>query len=309
MHSASHRNKPHKTSPAYRTTAMSDPDTAGEHIPREHTQALLEGILHAPSLLCSTPEASPLERAHLSIPSVLPNIPLRQKLGHLYEDALTSLIDASPTLERLARNLQIQEDKHHTLGELDFLLRETSTQKIIHLELAVKFYLAYQREDKSWIYPGPNARDNWHKKLQRLRTHQFQLSRHPITNNLLTGIYGIEQPPQVQHFVLGRLFQHIAATKAPLPTLCTPSTTWNTWLFHTEWQNHFSDTEQCHLIPKHLWATTLDQSLLSTLPKYSVQELKHHSAQHCILFSSTEHPEAHCLVPDHWKNADCFTPK
>ncbi len=291
------------------THSMPKSDTARESIPRDHTQALLEGILHAPSLLCPTPEASPLERTHLSIPTPLPKIPLGQKLGHLYEDAITSLIDTSPTLERLARNLQIQENKHHTLGELDFLLREKTTQRIIHLELAVKFYLAYQREDQSWIYPGPNARDNWHNKLKRLQTHQFSLSKHPLTRALLADTYGIQQPPLVQHLILGRLFQHITATAAPLPTLATPSTIWHSWLFHKEWQTHLSNTQDYHLIPKYLWATPLSQDLLSTLPKYSARELKHLSAEHCTLFSSTEKPEALCLVPDHWENASCFTSK
>ena len=78
-----------------------------------------------------------------------------QKLGHLYEDALASLLVSSPGVELVEKNLQLQQNKHSTVGELDFLIRMPDGL-LVHLELATKFYLAVKT---CLLYTSPSPRD------------------------------------------------------------------------------------------------------------------------------------------------------
>jgi uncharacterized protein len=85
----------------------------------------------------------------------------------------------------LANNEQVIHEKK-TLGELDFLLRNQSTQQVIHVELVYKFYLYdpdVSVEAERWT--GPNRRDNLNRKLNRLLTRQFPLLYRPETLPLL----------------------------------------------------------------------------------------------------------------------------
>lgn len=77
--------------------------------------------------------------------------------------------------EILAHNEQVIFDKK-TLGELDFILKNSRTQEVTHVELVYKFYLfdpSISGDITHWI--GPNRRDSFPEKLNRLKTQQFPL--------------------------------------------------------------------------------------------------------------------------------------
>jgi hypothetical protein len=79
-------------------------------------------------------------------------------------------------------NRQIQKNGR-TLGEIDCLELDTSLRKLVHTELAVKFYLGIDSQllparisassDSSWV--GPNIRDRLDLKLSQMRNHQLRL--------------------------------------------------------------------------------------------------------------------------------------
>lgn len=73
----------------------------------------------------------------------------------------------------LLANYQLIENKV-TIGEIDFIF--SWQDQIIHIEMAVKFYLCHQNsnEFKDWI--GPSGNDNLHKKLKKVKEHQLQLT-------------------------------------------------------------------------------------------------------------------------------------
>lgn len=271
-----------------------------EHLPPSHTQALLSNILTSPSLLLATPEASPFDTSTLQSPSPLPQLRSAQKLGHLYEDALASILEQDSQINLLARNIQVQEDKHRTVGEIDFLLEDYRTDEIIHLELAAKFYLAYQRNDGQWIYPGPNSNDSWQSKLARLRSHQFVISQNPSAQVYLKNILGSESRPITQHLVHGRLFRPIDGPIPPLPEFAAPSTRWAPWLKCHQWHHHFSQTEPVFYLPKHLWGCHLSPSLFQTLPLLQPLELMKFAKERCTMFTTKQQFEPHFLVPDQW---------
>ncbi|MGY8658571.1 MAG: DUF1853 family protein [Verrucomicrobiales bacterium] len=213
------------------------------------TMALLQSLVSGPLLLGDLPEASSFPYQKLSLPGEFTLLNLQQKLGHLYEDALAILIDHSPRWELLARNLQIQSDIHTTLGELDFLLRDLNTDQLVHLELATKFYLAVETGSEL-LLPGPDARDNYARKLSLLRSHQLKLpEKHPLH---LPKKYR-DEPIVTNHLIYGCLFDHINAPSPTFPEFLNPDCRRGKWLTISEISSFFSAGTNFELIPKYLW--------------------------------------------------------
>jgi len=99
------------------------------------------------------------------------------KLGHYFEAMVQSLFRASSHFDILASNCIIRGPTR-TLGELDLLLEDRCHGRILHLELALKFYLLLPAQsdvgaDCRWI--GSGLRDFLTIKTQRLLTHQLRL--------------------------------------------------------------------------------------------------------------------------------------
>jgi len=213
------------------------------------TRSLLKALLGNDPLIGNLPESNLFSVGQLTLPSQFPNLNLEQKLGHLYEDALAILFESSPNFDLLARNLQIQKDHHTTLGELDFLLREHATGQLIHLELATKFYLAVETDDGLEL-PGPDARDNYFKKLARLRSHQLQLPL--LFKEHLPETFRHESIV-TQHLIQGALFDHVTSSTPAKAGYLSPSCRRGKWLRSTELQEHFPTDTHFQMIPKSLW--------------------------------------------------------
>ena len=90
--------------------------------------------------------------------------------------------------EVLAHNEQVIFEKK-TLGELDFILKNSISGEISHVELVYKFYLyvpEIQGDQACWI--GPNQRDSFPEKLTRLQNNQFPLLYRKETLPLLNRL-------------------------------------------------------------------------------------------------------------------------
>ncbi|MBT8280184.1 MAG: DUF1853 family protein [Muriicola sp.] len=103
------------------------------------------------------------------------SFPSKMRLGHKMEFVFNAIIQSQDIYTLIAKNIVIQKGKT-TLGELDFLLRNTLDGSLIHLELTYKFYLI-DTEISEPIYQlvGPNRRDMFYTKLDKLKEHQFSL--------------------------------------------------------------------------------------------------------------------------------------
>lgn len=66
-------------------------------------------------------------------------------------------------------------DGANTLGELDFLILNTTTNEIEHWEVALKYYLGEENLDLPH-WEGLNREDTFHKKLKHFTEKQFQFS-------------------------------------------------------------------------------------------------------------------------------------
>jgi len=106
-------------------------------------------------------------------------IPDGLRLGHQMEYVFEHLIQQSNTYEVVLKNVPILEGKT-TIGEIDFILKDFVTEAIVHVELTYKFYVI----DPSISEPihrllGPNRRDMFFTKLDKMKTAQFPLLKSP----------------------------------------------------------------------------------------------------------------------------------
>lgn len=118
----------------------------------------------------------------------LPEIsaPTESVLGKRMEHYFACYVSHFTSEKVLAQNRQIFQQKE-TLGELDFLLKDTATGEISHVELIFKFYLFDPDTGTSELdhLIGPNKRDSLNRKLDRLQKRQFPLLFHEATKELL----------------------------------------------------------------------------------------------------------------------------
>tara|TARA_R110002050_G_scaffold16019_2_gene49112 strand:- start:209094 stop:209900 length:807 start_codon:yes stop_codon:yes gene_type:complete len=102
-------------------------------------------------------------------------IPQNIRLGHQIEYIFYQLIEHSQAYDILLFNQPIKADKR-TIGEIDFILKNRDNQELIHVELTYKFYLI----DPTFSEPiqqliGPNRKDSFYDKLQKIKNKQFKL--------------------------------------------------------------------------------------------------------------------------------------
>jgi len=103
------------------------------------------------------------------------SIPHNLRLGHQMEHVFKQLIGSSTAYEIVVYNLPIKRDKR-TIGEIDFILQDTITKQLLHVELTYKFYLIDPKiSELTHRLVGPNRRDSFYKKLQKIKSKQFPL--------------------------------------------------------------------------------------------------------------------------------------
>jgi hypothetical protein len=265
------------------------------------TTALLESLLLGPLLCLKVGACSALERSGLGFdPSQSPALVLnfQQKLGHLYEDCLSHLLQNSSDFELLAEHVQVFNQEQRTLGELDYILQHRLSATYIHLELAVKFYLATQQSGQ-WQYPGPDPRDNWDNKYARLNAHQLQLSTTPAAMAVLHQRFGI-QSIRPHHLIYGAFFRPIDQPDAPLPANVSPNCRCGTWLYRTQWKQYFPELQQVRLIPKPLWPVVITPQNEALLPQIAVEALVAKASERAVMFHHPQEGTPCFLVPDQW---------
>lgn len=96
-------------------------------------------------------------------------------LGHRFESFVAYWIEISPNFELLHRSVQLNQDGQ-TLGELDFILRDQRSQQVIHLEVAVKFFMGLDPVSQIHRWYGSNLKDSLDSKFNHLKVKQTQLS-------------------------------------------------------------------------------------------------------------------------------------
>lgn len=151
-------------------------------------------------------------------------------------------------LEIVAMSTQIM-DSGKTLGELDYLLLDHAREQIVHLELAVKFYLLNPAHPKQWI--GPNRKDALPDKINKLSTRQFPLWHHSATRQSLKEIALPNWPLSQQLCFKAMLFTPIDGDYPISPDI-NPKAIAGKWLTPVQ----LRDYRECgfYVPPKYQWA-------------------------------------------------------
>ncbi len=154
-------------------------------------QSRIDSVLKASALDESITNCATFDLATLKIKNVNSiEVPTNIRLGHLIENIVAQLFKASNVYDLLYHTTQIIVDKK-TIGEIDFVIKNSRTHEIIHLEFAYKFYLfdpevSAESPHNCWI--GPNRNDSLYEKLDKLKTKQFPLLFHPCTQQTLPNL-------------------------------------------------------------------------------------------------------------------------
>jgi uncharacterized protein len=158
------------------------------------------------------------------------------RLGTYFERLWHVLLDLAPDVRVLAKNLRLLE-AGVTLGELDLVL-EAADGAVVHLELAIKFYMgvpalsppgATTSPASAWL--GPNPQDSLESKLERLRAHQL-----PLIDRIDLAAAGLPRPDLSCAWLQGQLFAPVHGD-LPWPPQCPASNAQNPHLWSTfgEW--------------------------------------------------------------------------
>ena len=125
------------------------------------------------------------------------------RLGKHFEDCVDLLFAGNQEQTILNRNIVIQTPQR-TLGELDLLYRNAA-QEIVHLELAIKFYLLEKDGTQLANFIGPAGIDRLDLKWQRMCDHQLPLSQQQVVIDYLQQQH-IPLPKHRQLLLTGMLF-------------------------------------------------------------------------------------------------------
>lgn len=204
-------------------------------------------VLQAPALL-PAPELSwnPGDAFSVDLIGLIPDTQwqaLEQarhgKLGHYFEALVRALFDISPNYRIIASNCIIRGPSR-TLGELDLLLEDRRQGSVLHLELALKFYLllppvAGINHDCRWI--GSGLKDFMTLKSQRLLSHQLRLPERAIRENAWPG--HLPRPDLSLGWVTGRGFipyqpEHRLSPKGSAWPLISPQALTRPWLTESD---------------------------------------------------------------------------
>jgi hypothetical protein len=130
------------------------------------------------------------------------------RLGRYAEGLMRTGLDHLPGHTLVASQLPVRSGGISE-GEYDFLLQAPGIAGLLHIELAVKIYLAVPTAH-GVRYVGPGLRDAFDVKLARLSQHQLQLSTTPAGRAALP----LPGPVQPMAWLRGWLFYRNAGDVA-----------------------------------------------------------------------------------------------
>lgn len=128
-------------------------------------------------------------------------------LGKYFEALVEFWLNKSPSKELLVSNLQINSNSQ-TIGEIDFIYKDFSVNKLIHLETVGKFFLWINDNFEFSSFVGPNPNDSLDKKIFRIINYQIPLVKSDEGRNTLK-LMGIKDEIESKVLFKGYLFTPI----------------------------------------------------------------------------------------------------
>ena len=179
------------------------------------------------------------------------------RLGVYFEQLWQFFLQQDAETELVAHNLPVHHEGK-TLGEFDCIYYCRQRNCHVHLELAVKYFLAAPRASnkptngdcRDWL--GPDNRDRLDLKLDQLLQRQILLGDNPRAKQVLCNL-GVVEPVKEIAFK-GYLFQPLKAPPPPPPAYNHDSHMHH-WLGLDQVQTHCCEmsAHALQVLPKMRW--------------------------------------------------------
>lgn len=211
-------------------------------------QRFAQWIASSPSLFELTPPFASLKDLDAKLPNDL-SYQGNPRLGFLYQHLCTKLLTSGSEYSLELEEAQINRENGQTLGAIDLILRDSTSNLFEHWEVAIKFYLLH-----NGIWYGPNAHDQLDKKLSRMLSHQLKMSK--------TAEFSTQFPQYsdlTEHLLMqGRLYVNPFSSEI-VPRECLgysldQSQISGYWCYQSQWEQI---TEPLYELEKPYWATGL----------------------------------------------------
>jgi hypothetical protein len=179
------------------------------------------------------------------------------RLGIYFEQLWHFFLQHDPETELIAQNLAVHH-KGKTLGEFDCIYYCHRRGSHVHLELAVKYFLATplaanNRAFSDWCdWLGPDNRDRLDLKLDQLLERQILLAENPVAKQQLADL-GVTDP--IKEIALkGYLFEP-RDNPPPAPAAYNHDCPMNYWLEYDQIQSHSNElnADAFQILPKMRW--------------------------------------------------------
>ncbi|WP_346795854.1 DUF1853 family protein [Halomonas sp. Bachu 37] len=252
------------------------------------------------------------------------------RMGHYHERLWHYLLEHAPGTRLLASNIRIIE-RRITLGELDMVYRTCHDPALVHLEVAIKFYLGLPEgpgaadSQSRWI--GPGGLDSLAIKRDHMQRRQLPLSATPAAHATLRhwlaprDTASAEAPLALtQRLAMPGVLFYPFHAELPAPTGANPHHLRGTWVRWGDWPKFMAQlpaATQGALLDKPHWLAPPHPSRLCPLTEL-LPALHRHFARtdlplqmmvHCPFAASSSHalaPESNWqrifLVADDWPN-------
>lgn len=167
-----------------------------------------------------------------------------RRIGLAFEDLLRCWLDWHPEYSCLATDIPIYDGKR-TVGAFDFLIQ--TPDDVLHLEVAVKYYLCLENS-QDWVnWIGPSRRDHLGKKLTKMRDRQLQLLLTPLGKKCLEE-HQLPHPTRVAGTIKGIFFQYWGGEDI-VPMSC--HTVDGIWMFCEDFVGIYRDChEDCRFVER-----------------------------------------------------------
>ena len=140
------------------------------------------------------------------------------RLGHYYERLVDYWLRNDPSFELIAAGRQIAQ-AGNTVGEIDFLIRDLETSRLLHIETAVKFYIGLSPTSDLEHWYGRSRNYKFRYKLDHLANRQLGILDRPEAAETREAL-GIHADASIDSVVLmqGRLYYPLMpdSTGSPL---------------------------------------------------------------------------------------------
>lgn len=211
------------------------------------------------------------------------------KVGRWFEQVHLAALQSTPGVEVLVANEQLRGGGR-TIGELDVLYRQDA--RVVHREIAVKYYLAAKPGRDPALWYGPGKRDRMDIKLERLATHQSRVATKARDADAWPE--ALPFPDDTEVLLLGALFS--PPDDPRLPDGANPDAAHGRWYYASDFAARFGDAPWSEL-NKPWW---LSPEHAREGPKVAAAELAKDLSRPLFVGSASAVVVRAFVVPDGW---------